>query len=249
MAVRVMLADQGLDLPPPYELVALREAGDAYLHACAIAGEKGAGTLVWVRRFDLAEFAVVLEPAQPLSEARQAFFIAMNALGDALAAHAPPGRPISFDWPDAIRIDGVLVGGGRLGCPAGATENEVPPWMVFSGMLRTFVINAAEPGARPLLGGLDELGFREVDAAEIIASFSRHLLTGFDEWAESGFDPVARRWLGRLAREEGRASLAGNGDLLVFEDTKPGPVERRELAPALAAVPSWLDPSKGTPWL
>ena len=51
-----------LDLPPPFRLVVLREAGDAFAHASAHAAELGAGTLVFVGRFDLAEFAVVLEP-------------------------------------------------------------------------------------------------------------------------------------------------------------------------------------------
>ena len=68
-----------------------------------------------------------LEPEEPLAAARRAFYAGMNALADALAAHAPPERPITFDWPDAIRIDGVLVGGGRLGWPEGVAEDEVPP--------------------------------------------------------------------------------------------------------------------------
>ncbi len=51
-----------LDLPPPFKLVTLREVGDAFAHAASVASEAGAGTLVYVGRFDLAEFAVVLEP-------------------------------------------------------------------------------------------------------------------------------------------------------------------------------------------
>jgi hypothetical protein len=52
-------------LPPPFTLVRLRERGDAFAHACRIAPESGAGTLVYVGWLDLAEFAVVLEPAGP----------------------------------------------------------------------------------------------------------------------------------------------------------------------------------------
>ena len=51
-----------LALPPPFSAVRLREVGDAFAHATSIAVEQGAGTLVYVGRFDLAEFAVVLEP-------------------------------------------------------------------------------------------------------------------------------------------------------------------------------------------
>ena len=92
-----------LDLPPPYRLVTLREVGDAFAHACAIAADEGAGTLVYVGRFDLAEFAVVLEPDEPLRLARRAFYAGMTALADALAAHAPPEKPMTIDWPDASR--------------------------------------------------------------------------------------------------------------------------------------------------
>src|SRR3982074_373485 len=106
-----------LDLPPPFRLVTLREVGDAFAHAASVASEAGAGTLVYVGRFDLAEFAVVLEPDEPLETARRALYAGIVALADALAAHAPPERPITFDWPDAIRIDGGLIGGGRLGGP------------------------------------------------------------------------------------------------------------------------------------
>jgi hypothetical protein len=249
MSLRASVSDRALDLPPPYSLVTLREAGDAFAHACAIADEEGAGALVWVRRFDLAEFAVVLEPEEPLAEARRAIYAGMNALADALALHAPPSRPITFDWPDAIRIDGVLVGGGRLGWPEGVGADEVPPWLVFSGMIRTFVIQAGEPGLRPLFGALDELGFEAVDTGEIIASFSRHLMTGFHEWGETGFGSIASRWLDRLPpKSDEHTELAGNGDLLIRRNASGSLPERKNLAEALA-VPSWLDPTTGTPWL
>src|SRR3954469_8539844 len=109
-----------LDLPPPYRLVTLREVGDAFAHARSIAADEGAGTLVYVGRFDLAEFAVVLEPDEPLRLARRAFYAGMVALADALAAHAPPEKTVEFVWPGAVHVDAGLVGGARLGWPAGA---------------------------------------------------------------------------------------------------------------------------------
>src|SRR5882672_7396746 len=88
-----------LDLPPPYRLVTLREVGDAFTHATGIAAEQRAGTLVHVGRFDLVEFAVVLEPEEPLWTARRAVYAGLCALADALAVHAPPEKPITFEWP------------------------------------------------------------------------------------------------------------------------------------------------------
>ena len=83
-----------LDLPPGFRLVTLREVGDAFAHAKANAAELGAGTLVYVGRFDLAEFAVVLEPDEPLRSARRAFYAGLAALADALIAHAPPEKSV-----------------------------------------------------------------------------------------------------------------------------------------------------------
>src|SRR5215207_2779431 len=98
-----------LDLPPLFRLVSLREVGDAFAHAQAIAAGEGAGTLVWVGRFDLVEFALVLEPDEPLRSARRALYAGMAALADALEVHATTEKPIAFDWPDAVRVDGGLV--------------------------------------------------------------------------------------------------------------------------------------------
>jgi hypothetical protein len=248
MALRASVTDRSLDLPPPYDLVTLRESGDAFARATTIAGESGAGTLVWVRRFDVAEFSVVLEPEEPLRTARRAFYVGMNALADALAAHAPPERPIAFDWPDAIRVDGVLVGGGRLGWLAGASEEDVPDWLVFGAIVRTAVMRAGDPGLRPLLGSLEELGFEGIDPGELLASFARYFLAGLHDLREIGFAPGGKRWTERMARAgAGRHAIAENGDLLAF-DASGRKAERRSLVEALA-VPTWRDPKTGMPWL
>src|SRR5262249_36868838 len=147
-----------LDLPPPFRLVTLREVGDAFAHAKTVAAEEGAGTLVYVGRFDLVEFAVVLEPEEPLKTARRTLYAGLTALADALAVHAPPDRPIAFDWPDAVRVDGGLVGGARLAWPAGAAESEPPPWLVLGVMIRTVAMGETEPGLTPLAAALEQEG-------------------------------------------------------------------------------------------
>ena len=89
-----------LDLPPAFRLVSLREVGDAFARAQEIAPDEGAGTLVWVGRFDLVEFAVVLEPDEPLRSARRALFA---------HARATSGRacPSVFFIKAAYRSSGV----------------------------------------------------------------------------------------------------------------------------------------------
>src|SRR3546814_8816980 len=88
---------------------------------------------------------------------------------------------------------------------------------------------------RPLHGALDEVGFEEVDSAEIIASLTRHLMAGFHDRNEASVAAEAENWLARLPREDReRFCLAANGDLLVFQGEVPEPVERRKLVLALA---------------
>ena len=176
-----------LDLPPPFRLVTLREVGDAMAHAIGIAAQEGAGTLVHVGRFDLAEFAVVLEPDEPLWQARRAIYAGAVAVADALAVHAPPERPITFDWPDAIRVDGGLVGGVRLEWPMGADENEPAPWLVFGATIRTVALGDEEPGLRPLSSALEDEGFDGLGSGRLVESFARHLMSAIDAWQEKGF--------------------------------------------------------------
>jgi len=234
-----------LDLPPPFHLISLREVGDAFAYATAHAEEVGAGGLVFVGRFDLAEFAVVLEPEEPLRAARRAFYAGLSALADALASHAPPEKPIAFEWPDAIRVDGGLVGGGRIGWPAG-DEEEPPPWLVFGGMIRTVSMTDGEPGLRPLAATLEDEGFDGLGSGRLVESFARHLMVAIDAWQEKGFKEIAKDYLSRLPPEQGvRRDIDENGDLLIRRVGKAD-VERRPLLPALA-TPSWLDPATGGP--
>jgi biotin-(acetyl-CoA carboxylase) ligase len=238
---------RSLNLPPPFRLVVLREVGDAFAHACARAGELGAGTLVFVGRFDLAEFAVVLEPEQPLNVARLAFYAGMVALGDALAAGAPPEKPIAIDWPDAIQVDHGLVGGGRLAWPGGCEEDAVPAWLVFGAIIRTVSLREAEAALHPMATALAEEGFDDASAERLAEQFARHLMVAIDRWQESGSAPLVRDYLSRLMPvNRTRYEIADNGDLLI---ASPGrKTERRHLAAALQ-TPSWLDPATAGPLL
>jgi hypothetical protein len=243
---RLRAAAAALDLPPPFRLVTLREWGDAFAHTMAIAAEEGAATLVHVGRLDLAEFAVVLEPAERLSIARRAIYIGLCALGDALAAHAPPEKPISFGWPDAIFVDGGLIGGVRLGWPRGAEDGEPPPWLVVGGMIRVVAWDGLEAGQRPFATALEEEGFDDLGPGRLVESFARHLMAGVDAYQEKGFGDLTKRYLTRLVpkKDVGR-DIDDNGDLLV----RPAGVhqgERRSLLSALAK-PSWLDPVTRAP--
>lgn len=230
-----------LALPPPFSAVRLREVGDAFAHAILIAGEQGAGTLVYVGRFDLAEFAVVLEPEEPLLKARRVFYAGMSALADALAAHAQPETSITIDWPDSLLVNQGLVGGARLAWPNDLDDGETPPWIVFGGMIRTVSIAGTEPGLNPLVTALEEEGFTDGMSDKVVESFARHLMVAIDSWQESGFGAVAKSYLERLPREQGlHREIDENGDLLVRRIGE-AEVARYKLLPRLSQS-SWFDP-------
>jgi biotin-(acetyl-CoA carboxylase) ligase len=235
-----------LTLPPPFSAVRLREVGDAFAHAISVAAEQGAGTLVYVGRFDLAEFAVVLEPDEPLLKARRVFYAGMAALGDALATYAQPETSIIIDWPDSILVNQGLVGGGRLAWPQDAREIDTPPWLVFGGMIRTVSMTNAEPGLNPLVTALEEEGFTDVMSNHVVESFARHLMVALDSWQESGFGAVARSYLERLPQEPGvRRDIDDNGDLLIRRVNKAG-VARQKVLPRLEQA-AWFDPATKGP--
>lgn len=237
-----------IDLPPGFRLVTLRESGDAFAHAASIAGESGAGTVTFTRRFDLVEFAVVLEPDEPLRFARRALYAGMTALADALAVHCPPEKPISIDWPDALLFDGGLVGGGRLAWPQDADEGLAPDWLVFGAMLRVHALRSDEPGLRASGTALAEEGFGDADAGRILESFCRHLMVATDEWLGDGFPVLVQRYFTWVPEMEGvRRGIDANGDLLLRRGGEQAP-RREPLLPALAAA-RWLDPERGLPKL
>jgi biotin-(acetyl-CoA carboxylase) ligase len=229
----------GLDLPPAFRLVTLREVGDAFAHAKAIAATDGAGTLVHVGRFDQAEFAVVLEPDEPLWGARRIIYAGSLALLDALAAFAPPRRPIGFTWPGGIHVNGRPIGGARLAWPAGSDENEPPAWLVFGAALRTVAMGDRNSGGErmsdPHTTALDEEGFDDVGSGQLVESCARHFLVALDAWQPGAFGMIAQRYLRHLAHEKGGVpDLGDNGDLLI---RRPGqqPPDRRSIADALAS--------------
>ncbi len=229
-----------LALPPPYQAVRLREFGDAFTHAATLAPHHGAGTLVYVGRFDVAEFAVVLEPTDPLVRARRVFYAGMSALADAIAAAAPPETAIHIKWPDALYVNWGLVGGGRLAWPKNTDEASVPAWLVFGAMIRTAWSRCIDPGLNPELTALDEEGFAEVTSKQIVESFARNFMQALDSWQESGFATAVRPYLERLARESRHGcEIDENGDLMV-QPANDGATERQALLPKLKA-PAWLD--------
>ena len=234
------MALAALDMPPLLSHVAPPPGEGAFEHACAVAAEAGAGTLVWRPLPDLLAFAVVLEPEGSLAQARRAFFPAMAALGDALSAHCAPERLVTFLWPDTVLYDAARLGGARLAWPGDCAEDAEPDWLAFGVELIRARPGLTEAGRAPESTSLIEEAFD--DDALIVQSFARYLMLHADTWAAQGFAPMAEAYLGRLADRGPQARLDARGDLVA-----PG-AEARGLVAGLAAA-RWRDPVRGGPRL
>ena len=236
-----------MTLPPPFTLVRLRELGDAFAHAKSIAPKQGAGTLVYVGRFDLAEFAVVLEPDEPLRLARRAFYAGMAALADALAAQAQPETEIAIDWPDSISVNGGLVGGGRLAWPQGGADDATPPWLVFGAMIRTVSMSGSEPGLNPLVTALDggRLHRRHVrpGGRELRAPLhGRHRRLAGARFRRGRAQTI---W-NACRRKKACAAISTRTATCCIRRMGKVEVERQALLPRLAK-PAWFDPAAKGP--
>lgn len=189
-----------LQLPPPFTEIVLREGGDAFERAVAEAGAgAGAGLLVWVRRPDRLDCAVILEPEETLAPARHVILAGLAAIADALAAISPPEKPLVLAWPDRILFDGGLVGGARLGWPDGCAEDARPDWLVFDFQLR---ITAPEFSSPPPAALVDE-GFDDFEPGAFVESFARHLMLALDGWSPQA---ALTHWR-RYGQNEGAADL------------------------------------------
>lgn len=235
-----------LELPPLFQPVPFEAPDRLFAEACARAAEAGAGTLLYGESAETLAVAVVLEPEEPLTRARFAFFVGMSAIADALAVHCLPERDIAFAWPDGILYDGARLGGGRMAWAPECDEASVPDWMVFGIELirdRPGLVNTGElPDSISLAE--EEL----TDTAPLIESFARHLMRGFDAMAHEGVQAVTKPYLDRLQSVSGGERLIdGRGDLMERESAEKAPV-RHPLAEGLAAC-RWYDPARKGPLL
>ena len=214
--------------------------GDAY---------HGAGSLFYVGRFELIEFAVVLEPEEPLRIA-QKDFLRRHECGGRCAGRCSRRRKraIQFRYPGSLYFDGRAGRRcGRLGVPAGANArtDAAPEWLVFGAMVRAGGMRELGVGMdadsmSPEITTLDDEGFEAWNPAGVCtASFARNFLV----WRSIPGVSVAcaeigPNYLSRLekSKTETRRGIDEDGDLLVLRGWKRDGARRVSLAGGLKRV-------------
>lgn len=134
----------------------------------------------------------------PLDDARKAVLAGMVALGDAIAAHAPPERDVRFVWATGLLLDGGRLGGMRLAIGPSEQASLPPDWMVLGVELIADRDHLAQAGVHPGSVSLREEEF--ADPPAIIESFASYLMLHFDRWTHGGFDTIAQSYAGRLTK-------------------------------------------------
>ena len=157
----------------------------------------------------------------------------MAALSRRAIAHAPPEKPITFDWPDSVSVNQRSGRRRQARLAARTGEDEPPEWLVFGAMIRTVSMAEGEPGLNPLVTALEEEGFTDGLSEHVVESFARHLMVPSTPGrrAASAQSPriICR---GCRAKKALRRDIDDNGDLLV---RRMGKVRGRTRGAAAAA--------------
>lgn len=163
----------------------------------ALAGELGAGDLVWSRAEHKADFAIVLEPEIDAAGTLAMVPLMMVAVADALGAIGPPNLALTFAWPAAIRANGAGLGGVKMEFPHGTRHDVVPSFAVIGVELAISWPAGAgrEPGHMTATTVLHEEGCGDLDRTMIIEACARHFLSWLDAWQAEGFRAVHEHWM------------------------------------------------------
>ena len=154
------------------------------------------GLLVWSRRADLMQAAIVLAPEQPLERAVGVYLAAPVALGDALGALAPPEVAVHYTWPGGVLVNGARC--GRVRAAAAATEpGAVPDWLVLGVEMPFLPPDERDGGERPDETCLFAEGCGDVMPLPLIESWSRHLLVWINHFVDDGIAPLHAAWRAR----------------------------------------------------
>jgi BirA family biotin operon repressor/biotin-[acetyl-CoA-carboxylase] ligase len=136
--------------------------------------------------------SLVLRPNCPPAAASQLGFVAALALGDALAATAPPLVALRCKWPNDVLLNGRKFAGILL--ESEARMSGMLDWLVLG--IGVNVVAHPRDTDYPTTS-LREEGYLALDAAGLLESFARHFQGWYETWQDSGFAPSRTAWLPR----------------------------------------------------
>lgn len=169
----------------------------------AATGQFGAGDLIWSDARDAMRLALVLEPDVPRVRCAEMLYLAMVAFGDAAGAVIPAEIPVTYSWPNLLRLNGGRVGRVDLVLAPGAPDTP-PDWMIVAVSV-TLGSALYDPGQQPDVTTFYDEGCGMITAVDLIDSAARHLVASIHDWQHDGFRPIHDHW---WARCDPRAPLS-----------------------------------------
>lgn len=217
-------------LPPLLHTEKVAQDADVMAKAIGRAGSGEVGLVCYAERQDVMDIAITLAPEVPGYQAEQMHFTAMNAVGDAVGALAPPEVGVRYRYPGDI-----LFNRGRAGSVRLATAHiedrhtDIPAWMVASIQIRlNFKQEFQDRDFQMDNTSLSEEGGSFISCTRLIESTCRHFLVWLHQWEEEGFQPVHDNWLKRCDDSKVLHTISGetvefvgldeNGNALISQE-------------------------------
>ena len=186
-------------LPDGYRLAAFEEIDSTNAEALRrVEKGDGPGTVIWARRQTAGRgrrgrqwqspagnlYATLIAALPPDGEPGHLAFLAALAAGEAVGASLPPGRHLSYKWPNDLMLEGAKLGGILI--EAGRTPDGATLYAVGLGIN----VASAPDGA----AYLDATGARTT-VEQLLFAVCRAYARWMEVWSARGFAPLRAAWL------------------------------------------------------
>jgi BirA family biotin operon repressor/biotin-[acetyl-CoA-carboxylase] ligase len=195
-------------VPSAYHLIALDDVDSTNSEARRQA-EAGApdGTLITAKRQSAGRgrrgrawqspagnlyMSLLLRPDRPVSEVVAYSFIAIVALGDAIASLVPPMVALTYKWPNDLLVHDRKCAGVLLESATGGGDRL--DWLVIG--IGVNLVNHPDDLPYPATD-LEFEGAGVIAPETVTAAFARQFLRWSDRWRSAGFAEIRRAWLAR----------------------------------------------------
>ncbi len=198
-------------LPPLLHTEKIASGADVMTKAIGRAGAGEVGLVCYADDNDVMDIAITLAPEVPASQAEQMLFTAMNAVGDAVGALAPPEVGVRYRYPGDILFNRGFAGVVRLAsAQVEDRSDDIPDWMVVSIQIRlNFKDDVQDAEYQMENTCLSEEGGSFISCTRLIESTSRHFLVWLHQWEDEGFKPIHDSWMKRRDDETMLKTVSG----------------------------------------
>lgn len=177
---------------------------------------KGRRGRPWVSPEGNLYLSILLRPNCSPAHASEVSFVAIVALGDALADLLPEGVAPAYKWPNDLLLGGKKAGGILL---ESLSDGDLTDWLIVG--VGVNLVSHPDDTAYPATS-LTAAGGRPIGAVALASRFVGEFDRWYENWRRHGFGPVREAWLERAAGVGGQVTVATEDGQLtgVFRDLR-----------------------------